>query len=77
MLQKETLFELPSFEQLRTIKNKPHQWLQTYVSISKFQNQLSQNLTLITATKEQNQTVCFVFRQFFRHRHQLIRDNRY
>ena len=54
LFQKESLFDLPSFEQLRTIENNPHHWLTTDIlQIHHIQNQFYQNLTLSTQTKEQ------------------------
>ena len=73
LLQKESLFDLPSIEQFRTIEHNPHHWLTTDIlQIHQFQYQFFQNLTLNTKTKEQIQIYSLFLRKFFRHNYQLV-----
>ena len=60
LLQKESLFDLPNFEQFRTIENNPHHSLTTDIlQIHHFEYQFFQNLTLNISTKEQIQIYSF------------------
>ena len=66
LLQKETLFDLPNIEQLRTIENNPHHSLVTgHLQIHHFQYQFFQNLTLNTNTKEQIRISYLFLKKFF------------
>ena len=49
---KKKLFDIPIIEQFRTIEYNTHHWLSNdFLQIHHFQNQFSQNFTLITQTK--------------------------
>ena len=73
LLQKESLFDLPNIEQIRTIEKNPHHWLTTDIlQIHHFQYQFFQNLTLNTKTKEQIQIYSLFLRKLFRHNYQLV-----
>ena len=73
LLQKESLFDIPSIEQFRTVENNPHHWLTTDIlQIHHFQYQIFQNITLNKNTKEQIQIYSLFLRKFFRHNYQLV-----
>ena len=73
LLHKESLFNLPNIEHIRTIENNPHHWLATDIlQIHHFHYQFFQNLTLNAKTKEQIQIYSLFLRKFFRHNHQLV-----
>ena len=68
LLQKETRFDLPIIEELRTTKDKAHPWPTTGIlQIHHFQNHLFQNFTLNTQTKEQIRIYSLFLSKLFRH----------
>ena len=78
LLQKETLFDLPNNEQLRTYENIPHHWLTTDILQNHhFQYQFSQNLSLNIQTKEQIRIYSLFLRNFCRHNFQLLWDHKF
>ena len=73
LLQKESLFDLPNIEQVRTIENNPRHWLTTdNLQIHLFQYHFFQNLTLNTKTEEQLRLYFLFLRKFCRLDYQLI-----
>ena len=78
VLQKESLFDLPNFEQFRAIEIIPHHWLTTDIlQIHHFHNQFFQNLTPNASTKEQIQIYSLFFRKFFRHLFGIHNSNQF
>ena len=65
LLTKETYFELPSIEHLRTVEKNLHHWLVTDIlQMHHIQYQFFQNLTLNTHTKEQIRIYTLFLRLF-------------
>ena len=63
---KDSYFDVPNSEQLRSIENNPHHWRETdLLQLKQFQHQFSQNITLNEQTIPQIRIYSLFLRFFF------------